>query len=522
MPDRKRRGADFVIVGAGSAGCVLANTLSDDPDRHVVLIEAGGPDDDPMLLDPTSWPLLMGSRFDWAYETEPQQGLDGRRLPYPRGKGLGGSSSINALGHQRGHPAIYDAWAAGGCAGWGFSDLLPYFKASERFDGGADAFRGGEGPIAVIRPGEGRRSALASAFIQAAREKGHPFNPDFNGASMEGVSWNQLAIEGGRRASAASAYLRTALGRPNLTVITGARVLALAFARERCVGVTVSVDGEVDTIAGGETLLCAGAIDSARLLLLAGIGDADTARQMGVEPRVDAPDVGRHLQDHPLCGVVYAAAKPLPRSVYNHGEAVLFAHSGLERNPVPDVQVMVVDAPFTTSETGPPPEHSYSLVPCLMSPESRGTVTLSSNDPCAAARVDPNYLATDLDVGRFVRAIELALDVGAGRALSPWNGGLAVPGPKAISRADRWAYARRAASPFFHPVGTCRMGSDARSVVDLDLCVRGVTGLRVIDASVIPIIPNAMPNAAITAIASKAADHILSRAPTSASASTPQ
>jgi len=510
------RGADVVIIGAGTAGCILANRLSADPHRKVVLIEAGRPDGDPRLADPQAWPGLIGGAFDWGYGTTPQAALDGRVLAYPRGKVLGGSSSINALGHQRGHAAIFDAWE---CPGWGYADLLPYFKASEAFDGGADALRGADGPISVIRPAPSLRSPFAQAFVDAAVAAGHGFNADFNGAVMEGVAWNQFAIRDGRRDSESTAYLRPVLARSNLTVLTGAQVLGLEFAGDRCIGVRARSAGRVSHIQAGETLLCAGAIDSPRLLMLSGIGDAAALTALGIRPRLDARGVGRDLQDHPLCGIVYEAATPLPPSQYNHGEAVFFARSGLSANTAPDIQIMAVDAPFTTAATGPAPAHAYSLVPCLMQPHSRGAVTLVSSDPLAPARIDPNYLADPLDVDRYLAAVRLCASLGEGPALAPWRSARALPAPSVTSDADWLAYIRKAVSPFYHPVGTCRMGADAASVVDLDLRVRGVTGLRVIDASVMPIIPNAMPNAAIVAIAEKAAAKILGAAPKSGNSS---
>jgi choline dehydrogenase len=507
--DGRGRLADVLIIGAGTAGCILANRLSADPRRQVVLIEAGGPDGDTRLADPQAWPALIGGAYDWGYQTAPQAALDARVLAYPRGKVLGGSSSINALGHQRGHPAIFDAW---GCSGWGYADLLPYFRASEAFDGGADAFRGAEGPISVVRPAPGRRSPFAEAFIAAAQAAGHGFNADFNGAAMEGVAWNQFALRAGRRESESTAYLHPVLARPNLTVLTRTQVLSLDFAGDRCLGVRVLSAGQVGHIQAGETLLCAGAIDSPRLLMLSGIGEAAALAALGVRPRVNAPGVGRDLQDHPLCGIVYEAAALLPASHYNHGEAVLFARSGLSANAAPDIQIMAVDAPFTTAATRPAPAHAYSLVPCLMQPHSRGRVTLVSADPLVPARIDPNYLADPLDVERFLAAVRLCAALGEARALAPWRAARALPGPSVNSRSAWLAFVRKAVSPFFHPVGTCRMGADPGSVVDLQLRVRGVAGLRVIDASVMPIIPDAMPNAAIAAVAEKAAALIVGAA----------
>jgi choline dehydrogenase len=499
--------SDVLIIGAGTAGAILASELSRDPARQVTLLEAGPEDADPRLANPQGWPLLMGSAFDWAYVTTPQAGLDDRVLSYPRGRVLGGSSSINALGHQRGHPAIFDQWAALGCEGWAFADLLPAFKELERFDGGADAWRGGSGPISVIRPREGVRSDFAAAFLEAAVQAGHPLTADFNGAQMAGAAWNQLAIAGGRRASSATACLHAARGRPNLKVVTGALVTGLAFEGQRCVGAEAWTGGETRPFRAAETVLCAGAIDTPRLLMLSGVGEPEALTRLGLTVKAPSPHVGAHLQDHPLCGIAHAAARPLPASPYNHGEAIVFAHSaGPDR--APDIQIMAVDVPFATAETGPGPAGGFSLVPCLMTPESRGAVSLTSADARAPAAIDPNYLRVPEDMDRFIGAMRRAREIAARPALASWSAGECLPGPAAASDAELRAYARKAVTPFYHPVGTCRMGREGDGVVDSRLRVHGVESLRVADAAIIPLIPNAMPNAAVAAIALRAAQII--------------
>jgi choline dehydrogenase len=496
--------ADTLIIGAGTAGSVIAGQLSRDPARQVLLVEAGPADTDARLHDPQDWLFLGGGMFDWGYHTSPQRALEGRTLAYPRGRVLGGSSSINALGHQRGCSSIFDQWASLGCEGWGFSDLLPLFKAQETFDGGEDEWRGGSGPISVIRPRPSDRSDFAAAFLEAAVQAGHPLCDDFNAGVMVGASWNQLAIDGSKRSSAATAYLHGARDRPNLQILTNTLVLGLAFDHDRCIGADLWRDGRLQTVRAQETIICAGAIDTPRLLMLAGVGAPDALSALGIEIRVSSPHVGQHLQDHPLCGIVHTAARKLPASPYNHGEAVVFAHS-TPGQAAPDLQIMGVDLPFATAETGPGPAEGFSIAPCLMTPASRGSVSLTQNDARVPARIDPNYLAAPEDMDRFIHAIRLARRIGAQPALAKWSAGEHACGPAGDSDHDLRVFARRAVSPFFHPVGTCRMGPEGQGVVDSRLNVRGVQGLRVADASIMPLIPNAMPNAAIVAIALKAA-----------------
>jgi choline dehydrogenase len=321
---------------------------------------------------------------------------------------------------------------------------------------------------------------------------------------MAGAAWNQLAITEGRRASSATAYLRAARGRPNLNVLTGALVLGLAFAGQRCVGAEAWIGGETQAVRAAQTILCAGAIDTPRLLMLSGVGETEAIMRLGLKVKAPSPHVGRHLGDHPLCGIVHAAARPLPASPYNHGEAIVFAYSA-GAGAAPDLQIMAVDVPFATAETGPGPAGGFSLVPCLMTPESRGTVSLASADPRAPAAIDPNYLSAPEDVRRFVEAMRLARDIAARPALAPWSAGECLPGPAAASDDDLHAFARKAVTPFYHPVGTCRMGRQGEGVVDNQLRVHGVEGLRVADASVMPVIPNAMPNAAVAVVALRAA-----------------
>ena len=502
---------DHVIVGAGSAGCVLANRLSTDRDRGVLLLEAGGPATLPEIAVPADWPRLSGSAVDWRYATTAQSGLGGRVVPYPRGKVLGGSSAINALAYQHGHPSGYDRWAAAGCPGWGFADLLPYFRRAETFSGGADAWHGGSGPQHVLSLEHApHRHPVAAAFLAAAAGRGFPFSADIGGERTTGAAWNQLSIAGARRDSTATAYLDPVAGRPNLTVLTGARVLHLTIEAGRCTGLVFRHHDVTRRVrVEREVILAAGAIDSPKLLQLSGIGRADQLRALGIPVVVDLAGVGENLQDHILgAGVAYEARRPVPRSRYNHGEGLLY----VPHEPGPEILIMSVTLPFVLPSVGPAPSPAYVLTPCLMRPRSRGSLRLASADPRDPPLIDPGFLTEPADLDLMAQAVALARDVGAAPELADWRKREIFPGRLGVTdRQGLGAFARRAANSFHHPVGTCRMGTDAAAVVDPALRVRGVEGLRVVDASVMPSLPQAMVNAATIAIAERASDLILGR-----------
>ena len=492
---------DYVIVGAGSAGCVLAHRLGR-AGRRVLVIEAGGPADLAAVANPPEWPKLQGSELDWRYSTTPQPGLGGRSITCPRGKAVGGSSVINALAYQRGHPAAYDRWPPG----WRHADLLPYFKRAETFSGGANAWRGGSGPLHVLSLADVTdRTPVAEAFIAAAQQSGFSMTADLGGENTTGVGWNQLSIKGHSRDDAASAYLAGLEdGQVDLLVdlLIGTEVLGLEIERGRCLGVRLPgrvVRPEI------EVLLCAGAIDSPRLLMLSGIGPADELRALDIGVAADLPDVGRHLEDHLLlAGVAYQARRDVPGSHYNHADALLYVPlENAEESP--DLLIMCLSLPFVRPTVGPLASPAYVLVPCHLRPRSRGSVNLASSNPLAPALIDPNYLSAPDDLEVLARGIDIARDIGAAAAFDDWRAQEIYPGPGWANATDRHGFIRRATDSFHHPIGTCRIGT----VVDEALYVKGIAGLRVIDASVLPGLPAAMINAAVTAVAEKASDLLL-------------
>lgn len=498
---------DFVIVGAGSAGSVLAARLSEDPHTGVLLVEGGSPTEPPAMSVPAAWPTLIGSDVDWRFSTVPQRGLDNRVLAYPRGKVYGGSSSINAMGFIRGHRDNYDEWARGGAAGWGYDDLLPYFKRSETAGPHRDPFyRGTSGPMLVGPPP--KVNVLSEACHAAALEAGHPVTEDLNGKDQEGVTWFEMNIVEGVRQSAADGYLRPVLTRPNLTVVPDAVVHRLTFSGDRCTGIEYVVAGQPQQArADREVVLSAGAVGTPKLLMLSGIGPAHHLREHGIYVRTDLPGVGTGLQDHPLSGVTYASTRPVPPAVNQHSDLVSLLRTRPEL-VAPDVQILFMDIAYYPPEmTGP--RHGYTIVFSLMRPHSRGTVRLAGDDPAVPPLIDPNMLGDRRDMDTMVAGLRLARRVGETGALSEWRAGEAIPGPDMDDDADLRRYVRQSASPFFHAAGTCRIGTDHLAVVDSRLRVHGVHGLRVADASVMPALVGANPNATVYAIGERASALLL-------------
>ncbi|MFZ9478354.1 MAG: GMC family oxidoreductase [Steroidobacteraceae bacterium] len=504
-----KQSVDYIIVGSGTAGCVLAHRLSANPQVRVLVLEAGTWPSDPAIDSPQAWPSLQGGAFDWNYRTVPQPGLDGRVLPCPRGKGFGGSSLLNALGHQRGAGAGYDRWEALGATGWNQSTMLAAHRRSETYSGGSNRWRGGDGPLDVLAVDPARANPVARAFLDAALGRGFRWSADLNGEHAAEACWNQFTIDGaGRRAHGARAFLEPALERGNLQLLADAPVESLLIERGQCRGVRYRHQQTLTEVrAERGVIMAAGAIDTPKLLMLSGLGPADHLREHGIAVVADLPQLGANLQDHPLVGgVAYEAQRAVPLSQYNHGEGMLFAT--VNGGPVPDVLVMSVTVPFVLPSVGTPPPQCFTLVPALLQPQGRGSLRLAAADPRTAPIIDTATLREQVDLETLTTAVEIAREVGARKELGEWVRSEVFPGPQATTRNALREFVKRGTSPFYHPVGTARMGADAAAPVTPELRVRGIDNLWVADASVMPQIVPAMTNAAVVAIAERAADLI--------------
>ena len=523
---------DYIIIGGGSAGCVLAARLSEDPSVRVALLEAGPPDTSPLIHCPAGLALLAkNGQTNWAIDTVPQPGLNGRRGYQPRGKVLGGSSSVNAMIYARGVPEDYDHWADQGNPGWGWADVLPYFKRSEHNERGADDFHGTGGPLNVRDLTSPNR--FGPVFVQAGVQAGYPANPDFNGEQQEGVGMYQVTHKNGERFSAAKAYLTPNLSRPNLQVITGAYATRIITEGRRAVGVEFRQGSELRQLrAAREVLLCAGALLSPQLLLLSGIGGGAQLRQHGIGVVHDLPGVGMHLHDHvdvvqvvnapqlkDLFGLSFTGMVRAVKGIFewrNFRTGMLttnFAEAGgfIKSQPqetLPDLQLHFVIGKLVDHGRKTVFGHGYSCHVCLLRPLSRGSVTLASADPLAPPLVDPNFLAEPDDMARMVRGFKLMRSLLQQPALAGYRGQELPVSAAAQSDEEIAQFIRNYGDTIYHPVGSCRMGPGPLDVVDAQLRVHGMQGLRVVDASVMPRIVGGNTNAPVIMMAEKAADMI--------------
>ena len=516
---------DYIVVGAGSAGCVLAGRLTEDQRVRVLLLEAGGAECPKEARIPAAFSKLFKSACDWNYSTEEEAHLAGRRLYWPRGKMLGGSSSINAMIYARGNPSDYDCWKQLRNEGWGWADILPYFKKSENQERGASELHGVGGPqnVCDLR----YVNELTRVFVAAAQETGIPANADFNGPTQDGVGLCQVTQKNGARHSAADAYLEPARHRPNLNVLTGAHATRVQLESGRAVGIEYMRNGALQQArAEQEVILAGGAVNSPQLLLLSGIGPAGELATAGIRAVHDLPGVGKNLQDHLIVSVAYLCTRPVSlagaESIPNALRWLIFRRGPLASNVAeagvflrteeglraPDLQILFGPAYYVNHGLDRRKDHCFGLGPILVAPESRGSIALRSSDPFAAPAIRANYLSTERDMRVMIEGVRRCRAIAHAKAFEAYRGEELRPGAQVTSVEDIAAFIRAEAQTLYHPVGTCKMGADASAVVDHRLRVRGIEGLRVVDASIMPRIISANTNAPTIMIAEKAADMI--------------
>ncbi|MGH6807993.1 MAG: GMC family oxidoreductase [Ensifer adhaerens] len=531
---------DFIIIGAGSAGCVLANRLSADPSHKVLLIEAGGRDANPLFR----LPMLMGKLFhsgiyNWHYHTEPEPFLNGRSLYWPRGKVLGGTSTINGMIYVRGNRHDYDRWAQMGSSGWSYDEVLPAFRRSEAHVQRRDEYHNGEGELTVCRARGW--NTLLDVFNEAGGQAGHPLNDDFNGADQEGFGRYDFTISKGKRCSTAYAFLRPAKNRRNLTIVTRAQTQRIIVENGRAVGVEFRQKNGIRRVhADREVILCAGVVNSPQILMLSGIGPADELAKFNIRSVQDLPGVGKNLQDHVDCVMAYECPQPvtlysdlradkltwsvIQGMLFGKGIATTFPYEAgafvKSRSDLtaPDIQLHFMPALETTANLHFPnpfkkvpveANHGFSIRVGPVNPESRGEITLRSDNPMEPPKINANYLQTDFDVRTMIDAIRMTREIINQKAFDKYRGRELAPGPTVDSDGDMVKWLRANAMTTFHPVGTCKMGNDPMAVVDNRLKVRGIDGLRVADASIMPIISSGNTNAPAIMIGERASDFIL-------------
>jgi choline dehydrogenase len=482
---------DVVVVGAGSAGCALANRLSSDPSLSVALIEAGGADDREAIRVPRRYFSLWGTDVDWGYVSTPQAGTEGRTHVMPRGRVLGGTSSLNGMVYLRGAQQDYDAWAAAGCPGWEWPHVRTAFEELEEW------LR-----PAVLEP----HNPLSEVMVEAAVQAGFPRSSSFDNGTLDGAGWNKSTIINGERHSAHRAFVVAVRDRPNLHVLSARHVVKLAMEGTTARGVVVRRNGGVETIEAGEVIVSAGAFDSPRLLMLSGIGPAARLSHLGIAPVADLP-VGEHLIDHLLIGIVYNSFQPISDHNAYCTEGCAFTRSTPDR-PDCDIEISFAKEPHFAPETndGVP---RFTIIPGITKPKSRGTVRLTGADPAAPLEIDPNYFSHPDDMATMIKAVRLSRQIAEQAALDGWNAGEHFPGPAVESDEAIARYVAKDVSTWFHPVGTCRMGSGPDAVVDPTLRVRGINGLRVADASIMPDIVGVNTQAASTMIGWRAGGFVL-------------
>jgi choline dehydrogenase len=522
---------DYIIIGAGSAGSVLANRLSEDPDKQVLLLEAGGKDTLPWIHIPAGFlKTLVHPGVNWLYESEPDPKTNNRAIPIPRGKVLGGSSSINGMLYIRGQHRDYDIWAQMGNRGWSSDDVLPYFKRSQNQSRGNSEFHGTGGPLHISDQVE--THPICDAVIESAQALGIPHNADINGAEQEGFTYVQLTVKRGRRQSTAAAFLEPARSRDNLHIVTNAHARHLDFEGTRCTGVTWQRGDAIESAtAGAEVLLCGGSVNSPQLLELSGIGQGARLQELGIGVRHDLPGVGENLQDHFITRQAWRAKNVTTYNERARGPRLLLevmryatqrkgalalsvanlvgfarVREGVE---TPDVQFHMTPGSFSASKERKLERHpGMTIAPCQLRPESRGSIHLKSVDPLSAPAIRPNFLDTQVDRETVIGGMRLGRAIMEGSALARYREMELVPGPDVNTDDEYLDYARQTGATVYHPVGTCKMGSDTQAVVDDQLRVHGISGLRVVDASIMPNLVSGNTNAPTIMIAEKAADMI--------------